>query len=55
MQKMRRLVFFIGLALALVSCGEYQKVLNKGNNAEKYQMAEQLYEQGDYKKAIVLF
>ena len=55
MQKMRRLVFLIGLVLAMVSCGEYQKVLNKGNNADKYKMAVDLYEQGEYKKAIVLF
>ena len=55
MQKMRTLVFFIGLTFLMMSCGEYQKVLNKGTNAEKYKMAVDLYEQGDYKKAIVLF
>ena len=55
MQKMKILSFVLVLALVLGSCGEYQKVLNKGKNAERYQMAADMYEKKEYKKAIALF
>ena len=55
MQKMKRLIFVFSLALMLLSCGQYSKVLNKGKNTEKYKLAVELYEKGDYKKAINLF
>jgi len=37
------------------SCSEYHKVLNKGKNAERYALAEKLYNDGNYEKAIPLF
>lgn len=55
MQKMKKLAFVLAVMFMLVSCGEYQKVLNKGKNTEKYQMAVDMYEKKEYKKAIALF
>jgi len=55
MQKMKKIVFTLVLALLLGSCAEYHKVLNKGKNTEKYQMAVDMYEKKDYKRAIALF
>ena len=55
MQKMKKLAFLFMLTVLLGSCGEYHKVLNKGKNTEKYQMAVDMYEKKDYKKAIALF
>ena len=55
MQKMKKIVFILVLALLLGSCAEYNKVLNKGKNTEKYQMAVDMYEKQEYKKAIALF
>jgi outer membrane protein assembly factor BamD len=43
------------LSLLLFSCGEYQKVLNKGTTAEQYKMAVKMYETKEYSKALRLF
>ncbi|TRZ41073.1 outer membrane protein assembly factor BamD [Robertkochia solimangrovi] len=43
------------LSLSLTSCSEYQKVLKEDDVKKKYEMAEQLYNDGNYKKAIRLF
>ena len=45
------LVFVIGI----VSCSDYQKVLKDEEVAPKYKMAEELYKEGSYKKALRLF
>lgn len=55
MQKLKTIAITLVLAVLLGSCGEYQQVLNKGKNTEKYQMAVKMYEGGQYKKAIPLF
>lgn len=55
MQKMKKLVFILSFVFLLGSCSEYQKVLNKGKNTEKYQMAVEMYEKKEYKRAITLF
>ena len=55
MQKMKKLAFVLMLTFLLGSCGEYHKVLNKGKNTEKYQLAVDMYDKKDYKKAIALF
>ncbi len=55
MQKLNKLVFTLLLVILFSSCGEYNKVLNKGKNADRYKMAVELYEKEDYKKAIPLF
>ncbi|GIJ96131.1 outer membrane protein assembly factor BamD [Capnocytophaga stomatis] len=47
----------IGLvgASLLSSCGEYQKALKSDDATVKYNMAEQLYKEGKYRKSIQLF
>lgn len=55
MQKMKKLALIMLMSFLMGSCGEYQKVLNKGKNTEKYQMAVAMYEKKEYKKAITLF
>ena len=55
MQKMKKLAVAVLLLFGFVSCGEYHKVVNKGKNVDRYKMAVDLYEAGEYKKAIPLF
>ena len=55
MRKLKKLAFILAVTFMLGSCGEYQKVLNKGKNAERYQLAVDMYEKKEYKKAISLF
>lgn len=52
---MKKFVFLVLISIAFVSCSEYQKVLNKGSVIQQYKMAEQLYKEGKYNKALVLF
>ena len=55
MQKMKNLVFAILVIFLISSCSEYHTVLNKGKNAERYALAEKLYNEENYDKAIPLF
>jgi outer membrane protein assembly factor BamD len=55
MQKIKNLACLLILSLLLFSCGEYQKVLNKGNVEDQYKMAVKLYESKKYGKALRLF
>ncbi|CAL2055153.1 outer membrane protein assembly factor BamD [Tenacibaculum sp. 190524A05c] len=55
MQKMNRKIYFVLTLLVLVSCGEYQKVLNRGTIEEQYKMAVKMYEAKKYSKALRLF
>lgn len=55
MQKIKNLACFFVLCAMLFSCGEYQKVLNKGSEEEQYKMAVKLYESQKYTKALRLF
>lgn len=43
--------FLLLVIVTLNSCGEYQKVLKKPNTKAKYELAEKLYDEGDFKKA----
>lgn len=52
---MKRVVYLLVLFMALTSCGEYNKVLNRGTTEEQYKMAVQLYEAKKYSKALRLF
>lgn len=47
--------FLFLIVVALNSCGEYQKVLKKPNTKAKYELAEKLYNEGEFKKANRLF
>jgi outer membrane protein assembly factor BamD len=55
MQKIKNLAYLLIFSLVLFSCGEYQKVLNKGTSEEQYKMATKMYEVNNYSKAIRLF
>ncbi|MFT6797673.1 MAG: outer membrane protein assembly factor BamD [Maribacter sp.] len=49
--KMKRFFIFLVLVAAFQSCSEYQKVLKNDEVKPKYDMAEKLYEEGDFKHA----
>lgn len=55
MQKIKNLAYLSMFSLVLFSCGEYQKVLNKGTSEEQYKMANKMYESNQYSKALRLF
>ena len=55
MQKFKNLAFLVAVSLLLFSCGEYQKVLNKGTAEDQYKMAVKMYESQKFGKAIRLF
>lgn len=55
MQKNKIYSFILLVGLAITSCGEYSKVLNKGTAQEQYAMATEMYEAQKYTKAIQLF
>ena len=54
MLKFKRLTFLLSL-LVLISCNEYQKVLNNGTASDQYKMAVKLYETKKFAKALRLF
>ncbi len=53
--RIKYLFFLLIVTFALNSCGEYQKVLKKPDTKAKYELAERLYNEGDFKKANRLF
>jgi outer membrane protein assembly factor BamD len=55
MQKMKKIVVVFLVTISFLSCSEYQKVLNKGEVADQYKMATEMYEAKKYGKAITLF
>ncbi len=55
MQKIKNLAYLLLFSLLISSCGEYQKVLNKGTVEEQYKMAVKMYESKKYDKALRLF
>ena len=55
MQKIKNLACLLMFSLVLLSCGEYQKVLNRGTAEEQYKMATKMYESNKYSKALRLF
>ena len=55
MQKIKNLAYLLVVSLVLFSCGEYQKVLNKGTTSDQYKMAVKMYESKKYSKALRLF
>ena len=44
MQKMKKIVFLFCMSLMILSCGEYNEVLNKGTIEQQYKLASDLYE-----------
>ena len=55
MLKNKIYIIILCLALAVSSCSEYQKVLNKGTVQEQYQMATKMYESQKFMRAITVF
>jgi outer membrane protein assembly factor BamD len=54
-QKTIFITLLIGLLAFSFGCGKYQKVLKSGNNELKYETGVDLYEKGDYNKALQFF
>ena len=52
---MKKIIYLAFVGLLFTSCGEYQKVLNKGTVEQQYAMASKLYEAKKYNKALNLF
>lgn len=52
---MKNLIYIAIVGLLLTSCGEYQKVLNKGTVQKQYAMAVKMYEAKKFNKALTLF
>lgn len=52
---MKNLTYLTIVSLLLMSCGNYQKVLNKGTVQEQYKLATELYEAKKYGKSLALF
>jgi len=52
---MRKLLPFLSLVAVLASCNEYQQVLKNEEVKVKYELAEKLYNEGDFKRANRLF
>jgi outer membrane protein assembly factor BamD len=48
-------ILFVGAALMLGGCGEYDKLLKSRDFQKKYEMGVQLYEEGEFAKAGTLF
>ena len=53
--KMRQTFPFLLLVVLLSSCNEYQKALKNTDTKVKYELAEKLYNEKDYKRANRLF
>lgn len=53
--KIRSILLLCSAIAFLTSCSEYQKVLKNTDAKAKYDMAEKLYNEGDYKRAVRLF
>ncbi|MDO9261937.1 MAG: outer membrane protein assembly factor BamD, partial [Flavobacteriaceae bacterium] len=50
-----RIILLLLVTTVTVSCGQYQKVLNKGTVEDQYKMATELYEAKSFGKSIPLF
>ena len=49
--KIRPLILVFGASLFLLSCNEYQKAVKSTDTKVKYELAQKLYDEGDYKRA----
>lgn len=55
MLKIKNILILLTISLAIASCSQYSKVLNKGTSADQLTMATDLYEKGKFSKALQLF
>ena len=49
--RMKQIFILVVLAILFQSCSEFQKVLKNVDVKAKYDLAEKLYEEGDYKRS----
>jgi outer membrane protein assembly factor BamD len=54
-KKITYIILLSGLLIFSSGCYEYQKVLKTGSNDDKYEAGVDLYEKGDYNKALQFF
>lgn len=54
MQKMRQSILLLVTIAILGSCSPYQKILNKGKADDRYKMGTELFDKGEYAKALTL-
>ncbi len=52
---MKKLFYLLVFVMFLVSCSDYQKILRSEDLPSKYKMAETLYKEEKYKKALRIF
>ncbi len=52
---MKKFLLMLTVSAVLLSCNEYQKVLKSEDTSLKYDLAEKLYNEGDFKRANRLF
>ncbi|MEM9686651.1 MAG: outer membrane protein assembly factor BamD [Bacteroidota bacterium] len=52
---MKRFIYYIPIVIFAMSCSQYQKALKNEDIKVKYDLAEKLYKEGDYKRANRLF
>lgn len=52
---MKKIISILLLSITLFSCSEYQKALKSEDNAFKSKVAEQMFNEGKYKKALRLY
>jgi len=55
MLKLEKILILLFVVISFSACSDYHKVLNKGKVEDQYKMATDLFEQGKYSRAIVLF
>jgi outer membrane protein assembly factor BamD len=55
MLKIKNILAAALFSFVAISCGEFQTVLNKGTVAEQYKLAQELYNEQEYSKALQLF
>jgi len=48
-------VLVVLVTITLISCGKYNKTLNRGSAVERYELANALYKEGDFDKSIRLY
>ena len=51
----KRILYILFISVLFISCSEYQKALKSEDIKVKYELAEKLYNEGEYKKALRIF
>ncbi len=54
-KNMRSLIAILSCIFILFSCSEYSKIVKKGTNDQKIEMAKKMYKKRDYERALTLY